>query len=75
METQNKQLGGYAVEIDPVRNNDCVWWRYTKANVDGLFVQRSDVKSVKCGESVPQLGLRDSEIDTQTQTNQGCESD
>lgn len=61
METQNKRLGGYAVEIDLIHTMaGCVVTmtvraRAYKQNVDGLFVQRSDVKSVKCGENVPQL--------------------
>lgn len=36
-----------------VRERDCV---------DGWFVQRSDVKSVKCGESIPQLGCETAKL-------------
>lgn len=52
-------MGGYAVEMDLIHR--MAGWLcgddngVSKQNVDGLLVQRSDVKSVKCGESIPQL--------------------
>lgn len=60
-------MGGYAVEIDLIHYSGCMDGddetvnevigrrQRMKQSVDGLFVQRSDAKSVKCGESIPQL--------------------